>query len=170
MPWLATPEAGVGDRVPEASSVLGVGIDLVENERMDETLGRWSQAFKDRVFLPSEQAYCESKAAPAHHYAGRFAVKEAVSKAFGTGVGEHIGWLDIEVCRDERTGAPSIQLSEKGARLALSRGVRQVLISLSHTKNYSVAQAILLGNAKGDQEHETRDRRTDAPIGSQNHR
>lgn len=127
------------------STVLGVGIDLVENARMNETLERWAKAFKDRVFLPSEQRYCESKATPAHHYAGRFAVKEAVSKAFGTGVGEHIGWLDIEVIRDELTGAPSVQWSEKGARLAQSRGVRKVLISLSHAKNYTVAQAILLG-------------------------
>lgn len=129
----------------ENSSVLGVGIDLVENDRMDETLARWGEPFKRRVFLPEEQAYCDSRAEPCRHYAGRFAVKEAVSKAFGTGVGEHLGWLDITVCRNDKTGAPSVQLSERGWVLARGRGVKNVLVSLSHTRHYAVAQAVLVG-------------------------
>ena len=83
--------------------VLGTGIDLVETGRMQEVLGRWGQAFRNRVFLPEEQAYCDSLAAPWRHYAGRFAVKEAVSKAFGTGIGPAIGLLDMEVVRDAVT-------------------------------------------------------------------
>ena len=125
--------------------VLGVGIDLVENDRMKATMKSWGTRFTARVFLPSERAYCKAKAEPWRHYAGRFAVKEAVSKAFGTGVGEHIGWRDIEVVRDARTGAPSVRLGVKGRRLAKRLGVERILISLSHTHHYAVAQAVLVG-------------------------
>ena len=125
--------------------VLGIGIDLVENGRMARVLDRWGRRFKDRVFLAEEQRYCDSKAFPSLHYAGRFAVKEAVSKALGTGLGPHIAWLDIEVVRDAATGAPSVCLSERAAALAGRCGVCRVLVSLSHTRNYSVAHAVLTG-------------------------
>jgi holo-[acyl-carrier protein] synthase len=104
------------------NGVLGTGIDLVENERMQQVLRRWGGRFKNRVFLSGEQAYCETKAVPCRHYAGRFAVKEAVTKAFGTGIGTHIGWLDIEVVRSPRTGAPSVVLSGRAQALARKRG------------------------------------------------
>lgn len=132
---------------PAARSVMGIGIDLVENERMRKTLRRWDRSFKEKIFLPRERTYCESRAEPWNHYAGRFAVKEAVSKAFGTGVSEHIGWLDIEVVRDRKTGAPSVRLSPKGKQLARKRGVEEVLVSLSHTRHYAVAQAVLVGRS-----------------------
>jgi holo-[acyl-carrier protein] synthase len=133
-------------------TVMGVGIDLVENERMRKLLRQWSHAFKAKIFLPSERAYCDTRAEPWNHYAGRFAVKEAVSKAFGTGVSQHIGWLDIEVVRDRKTGAPSIRLSEKGRKLAKKRDVERVLVSLSHTRHYAVAQALLVGRCRGEGE------------------
>ena len=124
--------------------VLGTGIDLVENERMREVLERWGGQFKDKVFLPEEQKYCESKAFPCHHYAARFAVKEAVSKAFGTGIGPHINWLDMEVIRDEDTGAPSVRLLGKARNLARRHRAAQILISISHTHNYAVASSLLV--------------------------
>ena len=130
--------------------VLGVGVDLVENARMQSTLARWGESFKKRVFRPAEQAYCDGRPEPWRHYAGRFAIKEAVSKAFGTGISEHISWLDIEVWRDPATGAPSVQLSAKGGQLAELRGVGRVLVSLSHTRRYAVAQALLLGRQEGE--------------------
>lgn len=134
-------------REPGVRNVMGIGIDLVENERMRKTLRRWDRSFKEKIFLPRERSYCESRAEPWNHYAGRFAVKEAVSKAFGTGVSEHIGWLDIEVVRDRKTGAPSVRLSPKGKQLARKRGVEEVLVSLSHTRHYAVAQAVLVGRS-----------------------
>ncbi|MBA4388054.1 MAG: holo-[acyl-carrier-protein] synthase [Verrucomicrobia bacterium] len=111
---------------------------------MAEMLRRWGCKFKDKVFLKSEQAYCDSKASPHRHYAGRFAVKEAVTKAFGTGITPQIGWLDVEVERDRASGAPSVRLSRRGQSLAVSFGAHDVLISLSHTRNYAVAQALLV--------------------------
>jgi holo-[acyl-carrier protein] synthase len=125
--------------------VLGIGVDLVDNERLREALGRWGDRFRDRVFLHSEQAYCESRAAPWRHYAGRFAVKEAVSKAFGTGLGQSLGWLDVEVRRDADSGAPRVHLGPRAGPLARERGVREILVSLAHTRGMSVAQVLLLG-------------------------
>ena len=126
-------------------SVLGTGVDLVENERMREILERWGSRLKDRVFLDREQAYCEAKASPWIYYAARFAVKEAVSKAFGTGIGPQLNWRDIEVIRDVESGAPSVRFSERGTAFAKSRGVDEVLVSLSHTRSFAVAQALLVG-------------------------
>jgi holo-[acyl-carrier protein] synthase len=97
------------------------------------------------VFLSSEQAYCDDKASPWLYYAGRFAVKEAVSKAFGTGIGPSLGWLDIEVVRNPESGAPSVGLTPHGRELARQQGVDRVLISLSHTHHFAVAHALLVG-------------------------
>ncbi len=122
--------------------VLGIGVDLVETERMRDAIERWGDRFVGKIFGASERAYCEEKGEPWRHYAARFAVKEAVSKAFGTGLGEHIGWLDIEVMRDSETGAPSVRLSTRATALAARRGGGRVLVSLSHTRRYAVAQVV----------------------------
>lgn len=131
-----------------SGSVLGAGIDLVETRRMRETLARWDERFKHRTFLPRECDYCDAKAFPWLHYAARFAVKEAVSKAFGTGIGPHLGLRDIEVVNDGDTGAPSVRLSPKAQTMADRRGVARVLVSLSHTHEYAVAQALLIGRTE----------------------
>ena len=126
-----------------SESVIGTGVDLVENERLHVLLDKWGERFKSR-------AYCESKAQPWLYYAGRFAVKEAVSKAFGTGIGTELGWLDMEVVKDPVSGAPSIALSPHGQLLANKQGVIRVLISLSHTHNFAVAHALLIGEKRGE--------------------
>lgn len=127
----------------KTDGVIGIGVDLVETGRMQESIAKWGDRFTHRIFGPTERAYCEGKAEPWRHYAGRFAVKEAVSKAFGTGIGEFIGWLDIEVERHADTGAPSVRLSPRAQAQARERGVGRILISLSHTRRYAVAQAVL---------------------------
>lgn len=132
--------------------ILGTGIDLVENERIREMMEKWRGRFLDRVFLPEEQAYCESKAAPWLYYAGRFAVKEAVSKAFGTGIGNSLGWQDIEVVRDHANGAPSVRFGARGRELAAARGVSAVWISLSHTRHFAVAHAVLVSGSEPGRE------------------
>jgi holo-[acyl-carrier protein] synthase len=116
---------------------------------MQQVLDRWGDRFKNRVFLAGEQAYCETRAVPCRHYAGRFAVKEAVTKAFGTGIGAHIGWLDIEVVRSPQTGAPSVTLSDRARALARERGADDVLVSLAHTRTHTVAHALLLAAGGG---------------------
>jgi len=130
------------------SGVLGIGVDLVELERMQQTLERWGEAFVKKIFTESERSYCDDKAEPWRHYAARFAVKEAVSKAFGTGIGKELGWLDIEVMRNAESGAPAVQLSPRAQAWAESRGVKSIWISLSHTHRDAVAQALLSGDPK----------------------
>lgn len=124
--------------------ITGLGVDIVETARIRESMDRFGDRFKKRLFLVDEQEYCDRAAEPALHYAGRFAAKEAVSKTFGTGIGKHLGWLDIEIMRNEQTGEPSIQLHGKGLDLLKARGAEKVLVSLAHCKDYAVATAVLV--------------------------
>ena len=124
--------------------VLGLGVDIVEIGRFAASMQRSGQAFLDRLFLPAEQAYCSPHREPARCYAARFAAKEAVSKALGTGIGAELGWRDIEICR-KASGEPFVVLSGAGAETARRLGVSQVLLSMSHSEHYAVANAIALG-------------------------
>ena len=96
----------------------------------------------NRVLVPAEIAYCLSHKNPAPFLAVRFAAKEAVSKAFGTGIGAQLGWQDIEIRRQE-SGEPFVVLHGKGAELLAARGARRLHVSLTHTENYAAATAIL---------------------------
>jgi holo-[acyl-carrier protein] synthase len=128
------------------SGVIGIGIDMIDTGRIAESLEKFGDRFKKRVFLPAEIDYCDKHhAAAVTHFAARFAAKEAVSKAFGTGIGKSLGWQDIEVVRNEATGEPSIVMRGKGADLARARGVERVMVSLTHTRDYAAAQAMLIG-------------------------
>lgn len=124
--------------------ILGTGIDMVEIERVESSIAQFGDKFLQRVFLPGEIAYASSCKSSALHFAARFAAKEAVSKAFGTGIGEELGWHDMEVGRSS-SGRPVLRLHGQGIRLAETRGVREVMISLTHTKTTAAAVAILVG-------------------------
>jgi holo-[acyl-carrier protein] synthase len=126
--------------------VAGIGVDIVETARILHSIERFGDRFLNRVFTQGERDYCASMPHPARHYGARFAAKEAVSKAFGTGIGSQIGWRDIEVLRKE-SGEPCILLHGSAAALAASTGALQAMISLSHSDNYSVASAILIAKA-----------------------
>lgn len=127
-------------------TVLGLGVDIVETARLATAIARHGDPFLDRIFLESERAYCAQAGVPERCFAARFAAKEAVSKAFGTGIGEQLGWRDIEVCRAE-TGAPSIRLHGTGAATAERLGIRELRLSLSHSDHYAVASVIAMGKA-----------------------
>ena len=120
----------------------GLGIDIVEIERMREIIER-TPSFTTRVFSPDECAYCDAKANPAAHYATRFAAKEAVMKALGTGFRFGVGVRDIEVVRD-RLGKPTAVLSGRAAQVAEELGVRSLNISLSYTHTEAVACAMVV--------------------------
>jgi holo-[acyl-carrier protein] synthase len=122
--------------------ILGCGIDIIEVARVAAAHERHGERFLNRVLRPAEMAYCLSHKAPAPFLAARFAAKEAVSKAFGTGIGGQLGWQDIEVCRKE-TGEPFILLHDKAQVLLAGRGARVVHITLSHTATHATAMAIL---------------------------
>lgn len=126
------------------SRILGIGLDVVELDRIARVLSRHGERFRERVFTPAEIAYCDSSKRPVESYAARWAAKEAVSKALGTGIGEHCAFLDVEVLRAE-SGAPSVRLLDAGSRTAMGQGVAQVLVSLTHARDYAAAQAIAVG-------------------------
>ena len=123
--------------------VLGIGVDVVETARIERSLEKFGDRFLHRVFTEGEIAYCAPMPFSARHYAARFAAKESVSKAFGTGIGRHMGWRDIEVCRKE-SGEPFIVLHGGARELAEQLAVSDTFVSLSHSDHYSVANAVVI--------------------------
>ncbi len=121
---------------------LGIGIDIIEVARIRASHERFGERFLNRILLPEEITYCLSHRFPAPHLAARFAAKEAISKAFGTGIGKDLGWRDMEVVRKE-SGQPYVVFHGAGLALFQNRGATQVLLSLSHTEGYAAAVAVL---------------------------
>jgi holo-[acyl-carrier protein] synthase len=124
--------------------ILGTGIDIIEVARIASSFEKFGDRFLNRILLADETAYCLLHRRPAPFLAARFAAKEAISKAFGTGIGAHLGWQDMEIRRKE-SGEPYVVLHGRGAELFSARGAQKLHISLSHTENYAAATAILEG-------------------------
>ena len=124
--------------------ILGTGIDIIEVARIAASYEKFGERFLNRILLPGEIAYCLSHKMPGPFLAARFAAKEAISKAFGTGIGAALGWQDMEIRRKE-SGEPFVVLHGKGEQLFASRGAKRLLVSLSHTANYAATTAILEG-------------------------
>jgi holo-[acyl-carrier protein] synthase len=127
---------------------LGLGIDIIEVARIEASHERFGERFLNRILLPEEIRYCLSHRKPGPFLAVRFAAKEAISKAFGTGIGAQLGWLDMEVRRRE-SGEPFVVLHGAALKLLEERGAQGVLLSLSHTQVYAVAVAVLEGTRGG---------------------
>lgn len=126
---------------PRGLLATGIGIDLIAPERLRSAAGRWGIAFLDRLFTPQERAFCDAMADPWPHYAARFAAKEALGKALGTGL-RGLRWRDISVERDV-SGRPRL-------RVAWPAGVaaRPALLSLTHERGMAGA-VVLLGSPDG---------------------
>jgi holo-[acyl-carrier protein] synthase len=122
--------------------IVGIGIDLVNLERLRGVLDRYGPRFVARVLTADERAYCERHRDPTPQVAARFAAKEAVLKALGTGLARGIRWRDIEVRHGERT-APRIHLRGRAAEEAAARGVGGIHVSLSHDRGAAVAMVVL---------------------------
>jgi len=125
-------------------SVIGIGVDLVECGRIQRSIDRFGDRFLHRVFTDGEIEYSMSMKFPARHLAARFAAKEAISKAFGTGIGKAMGWRNIDV-RKKPTGEPYLFFSGPAQELAAKRGVTSALITLSHTEHHAMASVVLEG-------------------------
>ena len=123
-----------------SESNVGLGVDIVEIERMKSILDRRPR-FAEQVFSEEERAYCDKTASPATHYAMRFAAKEAVVKAIGTGFSEGIWVHDIEVER-AKNGRPSVKLSGRALEIAEEQGIRDLSLSMSYTHTEAVACAM----------------------------
>ena len=125
-------------------NTLALGLDLVEVDRIRGLLQRTGDAFKQKIFTAEEVAYCDANADPAIHYAARWAAKEAVAKALGTGFSDGVSWADIAVQR-QPNGAPQIHLSGRAAALAAALGIQKWLLALTHTHTTAAASAVGLG-------------------------
>ena len=122
--------------------IIGCGIDLVKIERIEKIIKRWGNNFNSRIFTPLERDYCEKKKnTKFQSYAGKFAAKEALLKALGLGL-RGGNWKEIEI-RNNELGQPIIDTSGKLKNIALTKGVKKYFITISHTKEYAIAQVIL---------------------------
>jgi holo-[acyl-carrier protein] synthase len=128
--------------------VVGLGIDMIEIARVEKSIARFGNRFLGRVFTAAERKYCESKAKnSAQSFALRWAAKEAVAKALGTGIRGGVDFKDIEVVTD-KLGRPSARLAGGAAKRARAAGIDQVHLSLSHDGPHAVALAVAEGNPK----------------------
>ncbi len=133
-PAIALPPGGV---------LVGIGCDLIEVERICGVLERHGERFLHRVFTADERHYCSKLGHPYKHYAARWAAKEAVSKAFTTGIGPHLEWTSVSVYHGARN-EPLVRLDDKAQALLAQVGATGVLLSLSHTETHAMAVAALV--------------------------
>lgn len=124
-------------------NLLGIGIDVVEVERIGSSIEEFGEKFLQRVFTKAEQDYCYSQKRSSIHFAARFAAKEAIAKAFGTGIGKEITWLDMEITR-EPSGEPKVLMTGVGKKYAEKMKVVDIKISLTHAEHYAAANAVVL--------------------------
>ncbi|MEW6686014.1 MAG: holo-ACP synthase [Candidatus Edwardsbacteria bacterium] len=116
-----------------------IGVDLVEVQRIRQAIERWGDAFLHRIFTPTEIAFCESRKNKYESYAARFAAKEAVSKALGTGFRKGVYCRQIEIIDNEKS-IPTVRLHGRAKELVAKGGI---ILSLSHTKEYSIAMVLI---------------------------
>jgi len=129
--------------------ILGTGVDIIECERVASLIAEHGDRFVRRVFTPEEAAYCQGRRRPGEHFAARFAAKEAVLKALGTGWISGIAWHNVRIERTE-AGKPEVTLVGGAAEVARALGVERVHLSVSHCAAYAVAQAVVEGSAPLD--------------------
>jgi holo-[acyl-carrier protein] synthase len=121
--------------------IVGLGLDIAEVDRIEASIRRHGRAFVERIFTPAEIVYCERHRNRAERFAGRFAAKEAAMKALGTGWAHGVRWVDIEVVR-EPGGKPSLKLSGASREIASRLGVKNIVLTITHTGNTALAIVI----------------------------
>jgi holo-[acyl-carrier protein] synthase len=123
--------------------ILGIGSDIVECVRIARMIERYGEAFLSRVFTTREIRYCRSRRKVTEHFAGRWAAKEAVFKALGTGKRSSWGWTDVEI-RNDDNGRPRVHVGGAACDQVHALRVADVLVSISHCRAYATAQALAL--------------------------
>ncbi len=125
-------------------AIIGIGTDIVECVRIATMIERHGEVFLDRVYTKNEILYCSSRKSATQHYAGRWAAKEAVLKALGTGWSRGIRWTDIEV-RNEPGGRPRIAFAGVALDLCKEMSIQEMHISISHCRSHATAYALASG-------------------------
>lgn len=121
--------------------IVGIGIDISEPYRLEEAVERYGRRFLERIFTPREIAYCERKRNKWERYAARFAAKEAAFKALGTGWRRGVRWQEAEVV-NQASGKPTLELTGQAREFARRLGVKAISLSLTHSKQFALAQVI----------------------------
>jgi holo-[acyl-carrier protein] synthase len=121
--------------------IVGMGTDIIEVKRIERLLSK-QEKFKERIFTRGEIEYCEHKKNNVQNYAARFAVKEALLKAIGTGWREGVAFKEIEVKNNEK-GKPELVLSGTTKRITKDMGVTNIQVSISHLKDLAIGVVIL---------------------------
>lgn len=124
--------------------ILGIGIDIVKIERMRNACHRRTPHFVEKIYTKREIEYCYSKKEPFSDLSARFAAKEALLKAFGIGWGRGISWTDMEIVEDG-LGAPKLNFFGSLEEKAREMGIKEAMLSLSHTGDYAIAVVVLVG-------------------------
>jgi holo-[acyl-carrier protein] synthase len=124
--------------------IIGIGTDITECLRIARMIERHGELFIGRVYTPEEIHYCQSRKQATQHFTGRWAAKEAVLKALGTGWRRGISWRDVEV-RNEPGGKPNVVLHGGAREVAGRLGVAEVLLTISHCRTHATATAIAVG-------------------------
>jgi holo-[acyl-carrier protein] synthase len=128
-------------------SIFGIGTDIVECLRIAQMIERHGELFIGRVYTQQEIQYCQSRKQATQHFAGRWAAKEAVLKALGTGWRRGISWRDVEI-RNERSGSPVVTLYGGARDYMEQAGITQVMISISHCRSHATAYALAIAQEK----------------------
>jgi holo-[acyl-carrier protein] synthase len=130
-------------------NILGIGTDVVEVLRIAQMIERHGELFIQRVYTPFEIDYCNARKAATQHFAGRWAAKEAILKALGTGWARGLSWTDMEVRNDE-AGRPSVRLGGGAREVCEKLGITDMMITISHCRTHATAFAIAVGQAESE--------------------
>ncbi len=131
------------DAIRNTKMILGSGVDIVEVERIRKAIKKYGDDFLRKIFTDNEINYSNKRRFVYQHLAARFATKEAVLKAFGGGWLRNLPWKDVEIIND-KNGKPEIRLSGEAKKVFSRKNLKKIVVSISHTKNYAVANAILV--------------------------
>jgi len=126
------------------SHIIGIGTDIIECLRIAQMIERHGEMFIDRVYTDYEIRYCQSRKASTQHFAGRWAAKEAILKALGTGWRKGISWRDMEI-RNDPAGRPTVLLCGGARDVVEKLGITEMLISISHCRSHATAYALAQG-------------------------
>lgn len=122
--------------------ISGIGVDLVEIDRLQKILDRWGEKFVQKIFADEEISYCREHVLPAIHFAARFAAKEACMKAFGIGLGMGVGLKEIWVSRSDK-GVPFLIFADQARMVMEKQEIKAAHLSLTHTRRHAMAMVVL---------------------------
>jgi len=125
--------------------IVGVGTDITECLRIARMIDRHGEIFLQRVYTPNEIAYCQNRKQATQHFTGRWAAKEAILKALGTGWIRGISWLDVEIV-NRPGGQPEVILKNGAKKIADQLGIEKIQVSISHCRTHAVAFAVAVGD------------------------